>query len=291
MTCGSRTRCAATGEPLADRPRSRLRPPRLGAAARPARGATSRSCSFDNRGVGESDVPAGPVHGRAAGRRRGRRARRRGHRARARVRRQPRRLHRAGARARASRARATSSCSRRRRPAGRGRIRCRQQALEAFGAFPTMEREAGLRLMVENSLGDRGVRDGRSSSRRSSRTGSRMRRRSRAGRRRPCAGATFDAYDRRRRDRGADARRARAAPTTSSTRATRELLGERDPGRAPRARSRRRGHLLVWERPERVRRAREGVPRMSRAHDRPLDPRPRAARRRSASRSTISGAT
>jgi pimeloyl-ACP methyl ester carboxylesterase len=29
----------------------------------------------------------------------------------------------------------------------------------AFGKYPTMEREAGLRLMVENSLGDRGVRD------------------------------------------------------------------------------------------------------------------------------------
>ena len=31
--------------------------------------------------------------------------------------------------------------------------------LEAFGKYPTMEREAGLRLMVENSLGEHGVRD------------------------------------------------------------------------------------------------------------------------------------
>ena len=31
--------------------------------------------------------------------------------------------------------------------------------LEAFGKYPTMERDAGLRLMVENSLGVRGVRD------------------------------------------------------------------------------------------------------------------------------------
>ena len=31
--------------------------------------------------------------------------------------------------------------------------------LEAFGRFPTMEREAGLRLMVENSLGKYGVRE------------------------------------------------------------------------------------------------------------------------------------
>jgi pimeloyl-ACP methyl ester carboxylesterase len=34
-----------------------------------------------------------------------------------------------------------------------------QAGLEAFGKYPTMEREAGLRLMVENSLGARGVRD------------------------------------------------------------------------------------------------------------------------------------
>jgi 3-oxoadipate enol-lactonase len=31
--------------------------------------------------------------------------------------------------------------------------------LEAFGKYPTMDREAGLRLMVENSLGEHGVRD------------------------------------------------------------------------------------------------------------------------------------
>jgi 3-oxoadipate enol-lactonase len=31
--------------------------------------------------------------------------------------------------------------------------------LEAFGRFPTMNREAGLRLMVENSLGEYGVRE------------------------------------------------------------------------------------------------------------------------------------
>jgi pimeloyl-ACP methyl ester carboxylesterase len=34
-----------------------------------------------------------------------------------------------------------------------------QRGLEAFGRFPTMEREEGLRLMVENSLGDRAVRE------------------------------------------------------------------------------------------------------------------------------------
>jgi 3-oxoadipate enol-lactonase len=34
-----------------------------------------------------------------------------------------------------------------------------QAGLEAFGRFPTMERKAGLRLMVENSLGPHGVRE------------------------------------------------------------------------------------------------------------------------------------
>lgn len=34
-----------------------------------------------------------------------------------------------------------------------------ERGMQAFAAFPTMEREAGLRLMVENSLGDHGVRE------------------------------------------------------------------------------------------------------------------------------------
>jgi pimeloyl-ACP methyl ester carboxylesterase len=34
-----------------------------------------------------------------------------------------------------------------------------ERGMEAFAKFPTMEREAGLRLMVENSLGDHGVRE------------------------------------------------------------------------------------------------------------------------------------
>jgi pimeloyl-ACP methyl ester carboxylesterase len=33
------------------------------------------------------------------------------------------------------------------------------KGVEAFGRFPTLEREAGLRLMVENSLGEHGVRE------------------------------------------------------------------------------------------------------------------------------------
>ena len=61
-----RVRGAGHGRAVAARPGARLRPPRLGARAGAARGATSRSCVFDNRGFGESDVAARAVHDRAA---------------------------------------------------------------------------------------------------------------------------------------------------------------------------------------------------------------------------------
>jgi 3-oxoadipate enol-lactonase len=44
-------------------------------------------------------------------------------------------------------------------PGGPGAHPMPQRGLEAFGRFPTMERNEGLRLMVENSLGDRAVRE------------------------------------------------------------------------------------------------------------------------------------
>ena len=59
---------------------------------------------FDNRGIGESDAPAGSLHGRADGRRRAPGARRGRGRARARGRDEPRRDGRAGARAAHARA-------------------------------------------------------------------------------------------------------------------------------------------------------------------------------------------
>jgi 3-oxoadipate enol-lactonase len=44
-------------------------------------------------------------------------------------------------------------------PAGPNQHPMPAAGVEAFGRFPTMEREAGLRLMVENSLGARAVRE------------------------------------------------------------------------------------------------------------------------------------
>jgi 3-oxoadipate enol-lactonase len=42
-------------------------------------------------------------------------------------------------------------------PGGTGQYPMPAAGVEAFGRFPTMDREAGLRLMVENSLGEHGV--------------------------------------------------------------------------------------------------------------------------------------
>ncbi|HEY2072092.1 MAG TPA: alpha/beta hydrolase, partial [Gaiellaceae bacterium] len=44
-------------------------------------------------------------------------------------------------------------------PGGADAFPMPKRGVEAFGRYPTMEREAGLRLMAENSLGDHGVRE------------------------------------------------------------------------------------------------------------------------------------
>ena len=44
-------------------------------------------------------------------------------------------------------------------PGGPRSVPMPAKGIEAFGRFPLLEREAGLRLMVENSLGDYGVRE------------------------------------------------------------------------------------------------------------------------------------
>jgi len=95
-----------------------------------------------------------------------------------------------------------------------------EAGLQAFARFPTLEREAGLRLMVENSLGERGLRELPELAGRSTPTGSSMRRRSPPGRRRrtparPSTRTTASAGSSRRRSSST------AAQTTSSTRATR----------------------------------------------------------------------
>ena len=140
------------------RARARVRPRRLGPAARPARGALQRRAARQPRRRRERRA-AGPVLGRADGRRRPRGARRLRPRDDASVRRLARRLHRAGARARPRPSASRSSCSARPRSAARKRTRCRSQTQAVFAKYPTMEREAALRMFVENSLGERGVRE------------------------------------------------------------------------------------------------------------------------------------
>jgi pimeloyl-ACP methyl ester carboxylesterase len=117
--------------------------------------------------------------------------------------------------------------------------------LEAFGRFPTMEREAGLRLMVENSLGAHGVRE------RPELTDEIFRYRlerapSLAGwQAQAYAGATFDGYDR---------AASIAAPTlvlqggadTVVDPRNGELLAELIPGARLEVIAD-RGHLMMWE--------------------------------------------
>ena len=124
-----------------------------------------------------------------------------------------------------------SSCSALPRRAGPESHPMPAPGLEAFGRFPTMEREAGLRLMVENSLGERAVRERPDSSTRSTRTGSTRAPTIEGWQAQRVAGAPSTAFDRRPGDRGTDARAPRAAATTSIDHAERELLAERIPMR------------------------------------------------------------
>jgi 3-oxoadipate enol-lactonase len=122
--------------------------------------------------------------------------------------------------------------------------------MAAFAKFPTMDREAGLRLMVENSLGERGVRDvpglvDEIYAYRLAHAPSLP-----AWQAQAAAGAAFDAYDR---------VGAIAAPTlvvhggTDNVVDTRnaELLGDLIPGARVEVVPN-RGHLMVWEDSQRI---------------------------------------
>ena len=122
------------------------------------------------------------------------------------------------------------------------------ETVEAMGRFPTMEREAGLRLMVENSMGERGVRErpelvDEVYAYRLERAPS-----VEAWRAQAIAGATFDAYDR---------LPGIAAPTlvvhadadVVIDPRNADLLVERIPG-AKRQLVADRGHLFFWEEAE-----------------------------------------
>ena len=122
--------------------------------------------------------------------------------------------------------------------------------LEAFGKYPTMEREAGLRLMVENSLGERGVRDlpglvDEIFAYRLAHAPSLA-----AWQAQAYAGATFDSYDRIGAIQAPTLVVQGGADNVVDPRNA-ELLGEL----IPNARVEivpERGHLLVWEDSERV---------------------------------------
>ena len=117
--------------------------------------------------------------------------------------------------------------------------------LEAFGRFPTMDRDAGLRLMVENSLGAHGVRE------RPELTDEIYRYRlerapSLAGwQAQAYAGATFDGYDRAAAIKAPTLVLQGGADTVVDPR-NGELLAELIPG-ARLEMIADRGHLMVWE--------------------------------------------
>jgi 3-oxoadipate enol-lactonase len=122
--------------------------------------------------------------------------------------------------------------------------------LAAFGKYPTMEREAGLRLMVENSLGDRGVRDvpglaDEVFAYRLAHAPSLA-----AWQAQASAGATFDAYARVGRVQAPTLAVQGGADNVVDPRNA-ELLGELIPGARVEIVPD-RGHLLVWEDSERV---------------------------------------
>jgi pimeloyl-ACP methyl ester carboxylesterase len=135
-------------------------------------------------------------------------------------------------------------------PGGPRMVPMPAKGVEAFGLFPTLEREAGLRLMVENSLGEHAVRE------QPELVEEVYRYRLERGptlagwQAQAAAGATFDAYDR--------------VSAIESPTLVLQGTGDNvvDPGNAqllveliPNARLElvpERGHLMVWQEAERV---------------------------------------
>ncbi len=122
--------------------------------------------------------------------------------------------------------------------------------IEAFGRFPAMEREAGLRLLVENSLGEYGVRE------QPELVEEIFRYRLERGptlagwQAQAYAGATFDAYDRTP-GIGADTLVLQGGADNVVDARNAELLVELIPG-ARLELIPDRGHLLVWQEAERL---------------------------------------
>jgi 3-oxoadipate enol-lactonase len=124
------------------------------------------------------------------------------------------------------------------------------RSIEVFGRFPTMSREEGLRLFVENSLGDRGVRDLPELADEIYAYRLEHAPPVEAWQAQALAGATFDSYDRI----GAIAKPTLVLQGDGDTVVdprNAELLGELIPGARVEIIPE-RGHLMVWEDSERV---------------------------------------
>jgi 3-oxoadipate enol-lactonase len=130
-------------------------------------------------------------------------------------------------------------------PGGPNMVPMPAETLEAMGRFPTMEREAGLRLMVENSMGERGVRErpelvDEIYAYRLERAPS-----VEAWRAQAIAGAAFDVYDRLP-GIGAPTLVVQGGADVVIDPGNAELLAERIPGAQLHVVPD-RGHMLVWE--------------------------------------------
>ena len=206
---------------------------------RAARASATACISFDNRGIGESEKPPGPVHGRASWPRTRCRCSTSRRRARARRRREPRRHGRAGARARASRARRPAR-ARLHDARRRGRLPdARADACGCSPRSPTLAPEVALRRFVENAARRRAAERRRRDARRRRREPARPGRLAGAGRRRrrPSTPSTGSRGSRRRRssspatqDNVVDSRNSqRCSPSGSRARALRALPRHRPP--------------------------------------------------------------
>ena len=230
-----------------------------------------RVLSFDNRGIGESEIPPGPYTVEELAARRGAGARRGRRRARARRRREPRRLRGAGARGRPGRSASTGSCSSAPRRAAPARTRCRRGRCGSWPRRRRSQPEVALRRFVENAVAPGPPRR---SSTRSTPTGRRTRRTRPAGPRRPARArpgtpATGSRASRR--------RRSSLAGTADAVVDNRnaQLLADAIPGARARADRRRRPPALLGAQPRSSRLCSKGSSGDP-AHRRPDAPRPRA---------------
>jgi pimeloyl-ACP methyl ester carboxylesterase len=123
-----------------------------------------------------------------------------------------------------------------------------QAGVDAFGRYPTMEREAGLRLMVENSLGEHGVRERPELVEEIFRYRLERAPSIASWEAQAHAGATFDGYDRAG-EIGVPTLVFHGGADTVVDPRNGDLLGELIPGARVETIAE-RGHLVMWQEPE-----------------------------------------